>query len=750
MQLFIKIKSLRTHFILGILCLSLAAFLSAYLVFASSPFDITFPVEELGNCVNQSQCKAYCDRTENFKACSEFAAKHGFAIKVEHEAIEGRIDKFVEVLESGGGPGGCKTEAECRVYCEEPANMESCLEFAENHNLIPSDELKEAKKVAKALRSGVKLPGGCRNKQACESYCSQPNHSEECLAFAEQSGILPKEEIGIAKKANELMSKGESPGGCQSRQACEAYCSDSSHQQECFDFGVKVGFIKPEQANEFRRFIQEGGPGGCKTKDACEAFCNDQANQETCFNFAKEHGFIKEEDAQRMKESMGHMRIGLENAPPEVAECLKANLGENIIEDIKAGRLTPGPDIGNRMRSCFETHMGRMASPKETFEHMPPEMLKCAEEKLGADFEKIRSGESVPTPEMGEKMRACFESMPHSRMPKPEEILKNAPPEAQACLKESLGNDFESFLSGNREFTSDLKDKMRSCFEKIMPFKGEGERGGFRPTEGGFREGTKEGEMMRFEGPGGCRTPQECMNYCVSHKEECMNFRPQGAGGMMPSGQEGMMQGGMMGEGRSMPGFGGPVGCPVEECRKEPGSAVCEQKVKELTVGNPGERFKYAGCFRGNTQPMPESQPIKRGGICPAMPTVDSCPEGQIKYQVYNSPECGAYYACKQQAGTSEQSSTRPEFCAQVITKACDPATGVCKEFPTPCDVPQGWRREYPEAVHSESGIAPQPYPGQTYPVPYSSSQYPSPEQYQQYQQQYQGTYPYKSSYPTQ
>lgn len=35
----------------------------------------------------------------------------------------------------------------------------------------------------------------------------------------------------------------------------------------------------------------------------------------------------------------------------------------------------------------------------------------------------------------------------------------------------------------------------------------------------------------------------------------------------------------------------------------------------------------------------------------------------------------------------------QPPICAQVITPAKDPKTGECKEFPTPCDVPQGWVR---------------------------------------------------------
>ena len=29
--------------------------------------------------------------------------------------------------------------------------------------------------------------------------------------------------------------------------------------------------------------------------------------------------------------------------------------------------------------------------------------------------------------------------------------------------------------------------------------------------------------------------------------------------------------------------------------------------------------------------------------------------------------------------------------CAQVITSARDPKTGTIKEYPTPCDVPEGW-----------------------------------------------------------
>ena len=34
--------------------------------------------------------------------------------------------------------GNCKSETECRLYCDNPENMELCLVFAKKHNLISS------------------------------------------------------------------------------------------------------------------------------------------------------------------------------------------------------------------------------------------------------------------------------------------------------------------------------------------------------------------------------------------------------------------------------------------------------------------------------------------------------------------------------------------------------------------------------------------------------------------------------------
>ena len=64
------------------------------------------------------------------------------------------------------------------------------------------------------------------------------------------------------------------------------------------------------------------------------------------------------------------------------------------------------------------------------------------------------------------------------------------------------------------------------------------------------------------------------------------------------------------------------------------------------------EKFSEAvkGCFvESGTLPTTGGTPtpIGGGGICPMMPTVDQCPDGQIKFEAFKSPECGVYYGCK-------------------------------------------------------------------------------------------------------
>jgi hypothetical protein len=71
------------------------------------------------------------------------------------------------------------------------------------------------------------------------------------------------------------------------------------------------------------------------------------------------------------------------------------------------------------------------------------------------------------------------------------------------------------------------------------------------------------------------------------------------------------------------------------------------------------------------------------------------------------------YWENKEQAARTAESMTLPRnvgsgeqatdpsdsdlvVCAQVITSAFNPRTGEIREYPTPCDVPEGWQQRTP------------------------------------------------------
>ena len=126
--------------------------------------------------------------------------------------------------------------------------------------------------------------------------------------------------------------------------------------EECITFFEKAGLISSEELDMFRKTGGKG-PGGCQGREACESFCNDPANQAACFAFAQEHGLIPAEELERMKEGMAQFEGGLQQAPPEVAQCLKDTVGEEVLAQIEAGTFMPNPELGESMRTCFEAFM---------------------------------------------------------------------------------------------------------------------------------------------------------------------------------------------------------------------------------------------------------------------------------------------------------------------------------------------------------------------------------------------------------
>ena len=403
--------------------------------------------------------------------------------------------------------GNCGSKNECRAYCNESANISACVKFAQDHDFINKDEAARAEKFREKLQAGGG-PGGCNSPESCRTFCGDPNNFETCVKFAEEHG-LKYEKSEKARKFVELVRQGETPGGCKSKEQCESYCQSESNREKCIAFGQKMGFIDERKAELFRKTGGKG-PGDCNSEESCRAYCNDPGNQEACFKFAEEHGLIDQEEIKHAREGFVRLRQGLENAPPEVAQCLKSVLGPNIIQDIQSGNLTPGPQIGERVKGCFEK-FGHQGDAREGFNQVPPEMASCVKEKLGDVFEKIRSGEIMPTPEMADAFRICGERLRLLQGPPGEEgregdrggsgpdignFLRSAPPGVSSCLKEKLGDDFERAKQEGTPPGQEVKATLRECFESFKPERPEPRE--FNPSDFEGREGVRPANLREF------------------------------------------------------------------------------------------------------------------------------------------------------------------------------------------------------------------------------------------------------------
>lgn len=469
-------------------------------VFASSPFDIEFPIPELGDCADKTACKAYCDNAEHQEECRAFAEKHGFGVSRRE------VDDTLRKLDTDGGPGNCATDAKnpvraCKKYCDNVAHIEECVAYAEEHSLMDGHKLEEAKKVLSALKRGVKLPPQCKDAESCKETCEDPKDiktARACFDFGKEAGLLPPDiSIEQAEKAFKALEEGTGPfkSFAEMRQ-CDNPPSDDI-MQKCIEFAAQAGFMSPQEA-EIVKKTGGKGPGDCRGKAQCETYCKEHGDE--CFAFAEQHGLIRPEDKERMKEGVERMKEALAHAPEEVQVCVKGALPE--LEAVLAGQKIPSPQIGQAIQKCFESHFGNQSGgpggESNGIPNFPPEVARCLEEKLGANFsEELKKG--PPSRELEEKMRSCFERMGGPREghdgedgqgglleSKPfKEGVQNMPefpPEVKKCLEKNMGENFvEEFKNGPP--SQEIEAEIRACFKSMLPRNGESEHGGSIPGE---------------------------------------------------------------------------------------------------------------------------------------------------------------------------------------------------------------------------------------------------------------------------
>lgn len=209
---------------------------------------ITFPIAELGNCTNFSDCRNYCEDPVNRTTCIDFAKKKGFH---REEKIEVGDSQFWQKTKAGLG---CDSLESCQALCEQPANFEKCSNFAKSQGL-GGGHVEDPTKGA--ILDKAKEVLGCSSHESCKSYCENEANIQKCSEFARQTGLRGGERI-------------EGPGGCNSPDSCKTFCSDPNNYEICSKF---------HSAASGQTFQ---GPGGCNSEESCKAYC--EQNPSACGN----------------------------------------------------------------------------------------------------------------------------------------------------------------------------------------------------------------------------------------------------------------------------------------------------------------------------------------------------------------------------------------------------------------------------------------------------------------------------------
>jgi len=462
--------------------------------------NVSYPIPELGNCASKEDCRAFCDKPENYVLCTRWAAENGLVSEEKIPEVE-KEAKQIEKFESGEiseGPGGCKSPEECDAYCSKPEHGEECFRFGLEHNLISPQEAEQIKKQMEEIKG----PGGCKSKEECDTFCAKPENAEACINYGVKDGTLtqaeadellaimarerekrrsmppPPEEVHPKpegpkvdkEKIVEILKKEKGPGGCLTLEECEEYCDDFSHAEECLSFVEKNNLASSKDLEQMKKMTKlmetTGGPGGCKNREECDKYCSLPEHQDECLKFAKENNLISPEEVKMMEEMKGGR--GGPGGCKSQKEC-----------DIYCSNP-------QHMKECLDFSVKQGIMTKEDAQRMM-EIMKAQEER------GLQMKGAPPTGEMVPKMPHMFEKgMPkQNEWPGPGHL-----PESN----QGPGPRFEP-ASGQ------------------MP-----EQGGAPPKETMPDMTAPNGQMMT--GPGGCKSPEECDAYCSKpeHQKECREF----------------------------------------------------------------------------------------------------------------------------------------------------------------------------------------------------------------------------------
>ena len=403
---------------------------------AANPFNLKFPIPELGNCGSFDLCKVYCDEPSHADACLSFGEKQGLIKKEE----VGQAKKFKASLNKGDVPvAGCTDEDSCKELCNLPENRDACFAWAKNHGFIKESDLQKfqnqqgmqgpsgahgssnepginKEKALQAIKANGG-PGGCSSFEECGKFCSNSDNQKVCFEYAKKYNLMSEED---AKRAEKFMSH-PGPGGCQGEE-CKTYCENQNHQKECLKFAVDNGFMTQAQADQQEKFMNLhqnlqnfGGPGGCKGENDCRQYCSDPAHVKECNEFAQKAGLINPDEARKHIQDFENFKKehNFEDQNSESEDQL--NQGSQPQDE----QNQEGQDQNVPSRN-FQNGPGGCVTPEECIKFCsdPQNRDKCV---FKSGNHSQDENQVFPTPPISNCLSrpACLDSVPRCLIPEP-------------------------------------------------------------------------------------------------------------------------------------------------------------------------------------------------------------------------------------------------------------------------------------------------------------------------------------------
>jgi len=482
----------------------------AFVTYAQmNPFDLEFPIPELGNCNSFDECKFHCDNPKNQSACMTWAKSKGFTDKPESHVDEHKP-----------GPGGCVNQRECESYCDGPEHAEECLNFAVSEGFMSEEE---ASRIREEMNKTG--PGGCKSHEECDAFCRNPDNSATCLQFSVDEGMLTQKEADFMlereqtrrmegpggpdideTKVQEMFDQGVArPGGCATMAECDEFCSQPGNGEICFNFAKEHGLMKPDEIITMEREMEImkkldsgdiGGPGGCRSREECDTFCQNPDNMETCMNFAGDQGMRDKGEIESMKIQMRNIestisppdrmyeeiKNNLGSMPPELKECVVSALGQSVFDELEmSGSGFTSEDKDRIKRAVMECVGAQSGMPSldfndEMYEQMrvglesaSQSMKECVRTTMGqSTYDKFRSGNFNFSSEEKEKIQwagmGCAEvkTIPARSMPAPDGVSpqgRSEPPGGFESVRGQMDNEmYERMRSSLGSFPPKYKE----------------------------------------------------------------------------------------------------------------------------------------------------------------------------------------------------------------------------------------------------------------------------------------------------